>query len=148
MIAARTIEGVRCGQLNTVVIPPLGRMSRWTLLWLPVAVRSRTGWNSGVTKTQTLALGLKFPLGSQILSLSAIFAAVPFYPESPRYISRKGQLDQVRDILELCGVNSNISRLDIRFARDGPLAWCVARDFAQKTDRAGEVSHLARWRWT
>jgi MFS family permease len=66
----------------------------------------------GITKTQSLPLAWRFPLGFQIVFLIFIMAAAPFYPESPRHLAKTGHLDEARDILERCRVNPSKQAID------------------------------------
>ena len=53
-------------------------------------------------KTQSLAFAWRFPLAFQAVFLLVLLIAVPFYPESPRYLTKIQRLDSARQVLTQC----------------------------------------------
>lgn len=62
-------------------------------------------------KTRTLSFAWRFPLGFQMLFLLLILAAAPFYPESPRYLAKTGNLTGAREVLNRCRMDSNPEKI-------------------------------------
>ena len=59
----------------------------------------------GCMKTQSPAFAWRFPLGFQCVFLLILLFAVPFYPESPRYLMKIEKLDSAREVLKQCRVD-------------------------------------------
>ena len=53
-------------------------------------------------KTQSASFAWRFPLGFQIFFLLVIIVCSPFFPESPRYLTKIGKVDGARKILSQC----------------------------------------------
>lgn len=63
-------------------------------------------------KTRSEAFSWRFPLGFQIIFLIIILAAAPFYPESPRYLAKTGNLSAARAVLERCRVDASAEPIE------------------------------------
>lgn len=63
-------------------------------------------------KTQSAAFAWRFPLAFQAFFLFVLVVAVPFYPESPRYLTKIQHHDSARQVLSQCRLNPNSSKLD------------------------------------
>jgi MFS family permease len=53
-------------------------------------------------KTQSASFAWRFPLGFQAFFLLLLLLAIPFYPESPRHLTKIQQLDSARQVLSQC----------------------------------------------
>jgi MFS family permease len=56
-------------------------------------------------KTQSESFAWRFPLGFQAIFLLLLLGAVPFYPESPRHLTKIQKLDDARQVLKQCRLN-------------------------------------------
>jgi MFS family permease len=63
-------------------------------------------------QTQSLNFAWRFPLGFQVVFLIIIFVWAPFFPESPRYLAKTGDLDGARSILSQCRAHSDPVQID------------------------------------
>jgi MFS family permease len=63
-------------------------------------------------KTRSESFAWRFPLGFQVIFLLIILSAAPFYPESPRYLAKIGNLREARSVLELCRVDPSPEPID------------------------------------
>ncbi|KAK9489788.1 general substrate transporter [Lipomyces doorenjongii] len=126
----RVISGIGCGHLNTTVPVWTSELADPHLRGAFVAVQftlAMTGsaivyWMEfACVKTLSQSFAWRFPLGFQIIFLLIILAAAPFYPESPRYLAMKGNLDGARSILRQCRISNGDQEIqkemqDIEFA--------------------------------
>jgi MFS family permease len=55
-----------------------------------------------LSKKASPAFAWRFPLGFQIIFLLFLLAAAPFYPESPRYLAKIGDIDGALEVLTQC----------------------------------------------
>jgi hypothetical protein len=53
-------------------------------------------------KTQSASFAWRFPLAFQAIFLILLLVAVPFYPESPRHLTKIQKLDDARQVLRQC----------------------------------------------
>ncbi|KAL1988428.1 hypothetical protein VTN96DRAFT_9483 [Rasamsonia emersonii] len=113
---SRVISGIGCGHLNTTVPVWTSELADPHLRGAFVAVQftlAMTGsaivyWMEfACVKTQSEAFSWRFPLGFQIIFLIIILAAAPFYPESPRYLAKTGNLSAARAVLERARVDAS-----------------------------------------
>jgi hypothetical protein len=56
-------------------------------------------------KTRSEAFAWRFPIGFQALFLLILLVAIPFYPESPRYLMKIQRIDNAREVLTQCRVD-------------------------------------------
>ncbi|KAL1961541.1 hypothetical protein VTN77DRAFT_1628 [Rasamsonia byssochlamydoides] len=118
---ARVISGIGCGYLNTTVPVWTSELADPHLRGAFVAVQftlAMTGsaivyWMEfACVKTRSESFAWRFPLGFQIIFLLIILAAAPFYPESPRYLAKTGNLREARAVLERCRVDASTEPID------------------------------------
>ncbi|KAJ9221652.1 low-affinity glucose transporter HXT3 [Paecilomyces variotii] len=117
---ARVISGIGCGYLNTTVPVWTSELADPHLRGAFVAVQFTLAmvgsaivyWMEfACVKTRTLSFAWRFPLGFQMLFLLLILAAAPFYPESPRYLAKTGNLTGAREVLNRCRMDSNPEKI-------------------------------------
>ncbi|KAE8445931.1 hypothetical protein EG329_012710 [Mollisiaceae sp. DMI_Dod_QoI] len=111
MAFARIIGGIGCGHLNTVVPIWTSELADPNLRGAFVAVEftlALTGstivyWMEyGCLKTQSAPFAWRFPLGFQAFFLLVLLVAIPFYPESPRHLTKIEKHDDARQVLTQC----------------------------------------------
>ncbi|PQE04054.1 MFS monosaccharide transporter protein [Rutstroemia sp. NJR-2017a BVV2] len=114
MMFARIIGGVGCGHLNTVVpiwtseLADPNMRGAFVAVEFTLALTGSTMWISvywmeyACLKTQSLSFAWRFPLGLQAIFLIIILVFIPFFPESPRYLTKIKQVASARQILSQC----------------------------------------------
>ncbi|PQE11611.1 MFS monosaccharide transporter protein [Rutstroemia sp. NJR-2017a WRK4] len=121
MMFARIIGGVGCGHLNTVVPIWTSELADPNMRGAFVAVEftlALTGstivyWMEyACLKTQSLSFAWRFPLGLQAIFLIIILVFIPFFPESPRYLTKIKQVASARQILSQCRLHPTPESID------------------------------------
>jgi sugar porter (SP) family MFS transporter len=114
MMFARIIGGIGCGHLNTVVPIWTSELADPHLRGAFVAVEFTLAlggstlvyWMEyGCTKLDSAAFAWRFPVAFQMVFLFLVLAAVPFFPESPRLLAKRGKMQEAREILFRCRVH-------------------------------------------
>jgi hypothetical protein len=60
----------------------------------------------GCPKTQSPSFAWRFPLGFQAFLLLILLVAIPFYPESPRHLTKIEKHENARQVLKQCRIDA------------------------------------------
>ncbi|KAM3077497.1 hypothetical protein ACMFMG_006836 [Clarireedia jacksonii] len=121
MMFARVIGGIGCGHLNTVVPIWTSELADPNMRGAFVAVEftlALTGstivyWMEyACLKTQSLSFAWRFPLGFQAVFLLILLVFIPFFPESPRHLTKIRQVTAARQILSQCRLHPTPESID------------------------------------
>ncbi|CDK25041.1 unnamed protein product [Kuraishia capsulata CBS 1993] len=121
MMFSRIINGIGCGHLNTVVPlwtseiaePRMRGMFVATQFTLALAGSTIVYWMEyGLSIHESAPLAWRFPIGFQMLFLFINMCAIPFFPESPRYLFSVGKVEEAKLVLERCRLDPSPEAID------------------------------------